>query len=126
MNGIGLKANTNLYQLKFTFTGDVESETFNTQPGASLDPKVYPISEDKSILAVEINIREAENNIYGIRFLDSNGNKVHEKQWRRSNNATWTRIEVPQDMEIIGFHGSHDGNYIKQLGLILWTPNPAA
>lgn len=126
LNGIGLKYNTNLYQIKFRFTGGIESRTFNSQTGATLDPKIYDISVIKNICAVEINVRETENNIYGIRFLDSNGNKVQERQWRRSNNASWTRIEIPPGMEIIGFHGSHDGNYIKQLGLILWIPNPAA
>jgi len=30
------------------------------------------------------------------------------------------KIGVPEGMEIIGFHGSHDGTYIKQLGLVLW------
>lgn len=126
MNGFGYKANTNLYQLKFTFSSDIESKTFNSQTGCSLDPKVHQIPVMKMIGAVEVNIRDAESNIYGIRFIDTNGSKIQERQWRRSSSASWIRIEVPEGMEIIGFHGSHDGNYIKQLGLILWTPNPKA
>lgn len=135
MNGFGYKANTNLYQLKFTFSSDgsdiqsknfTGSKTFNSLTGASLDPKIHSIPVMKMIGAVEVNIRDSESNIYGIRFIDSNGNKVQERQWRRSTSASWVRIEVPQGMEIVGFHGSHDGNYIKQLGLILWSPNPKA
>ena len=51
---------------------------------------------------------------------------MSEKQWRMASDAQWARIEVPQDMDIIGFHGTHDGNYIRQLGLVLWHPNPDA
>lgn len=75
IKGFGYKANTNLYQLKFTFTSGVESRTFNSMEGCSFDCKVHPIP-DKTIRAVEINIRSEESNIYGIRFIDVNGNKL--------------------------------------------------
>jgi len=53
-------------------------------------------------------------NIYGIRFLDDVGSSpILEKQWRQSSQAEWARIEIPEDMEIIGFHGMHDENYIR-------------
>ena len=79
MNGFGFKANTNLYQLKFFFTNDVESKVFNSNEGASLDPVMREIPDFKMIGAVEVNIREAEGNIFGIRFIDISGNKIQER-----------------------------------------------
>ena len=80
----------------------------------------------KSIAAVEVSMRPDESNIYGIRFIDSQDGIIAEKTWRRSHTAEWVRIEVPTGYDIIGFHGSHDGNYIRQFGLVLWRPNPEA
>jgi len=40
--------------------------------------------------------------------------------------TTWKTIEVPPGKEIIGVHGTHDGDYMTNLGLIVWTPNPDA
>ena len=135
LNGIGMRANTNLYQMKMTFTGGVESETFTSLGGVTSEPKIDKINAEKVIVAVEVNIRPEESNIYGIRFLDYNNNRISERLWKRTTDAKWARIETPTGMEIIGFHGSHDGDpesesqsggYIKQLGLVLWTPNPKA
>jgi len=126
LNGIGFKANTNLYQFKMTYTNGAESATFNTQEGATENAKVYPVRSEKTISCVEILHRADQHNIYGIRFLDDRGNKIQERQWRQNSTAKWVKIEVPEGMEVIGFHGSHDGSYIKQLGLVLWEPNPYA
>ena len=67
-----------------------------------------------------------KGNIYGLRFLDSNNNKIAEKQWRMSSEAKWARIEIPSDMSIIGFHCKSDDYYIRQFGLVCWEPNPMA
>ena len=93
---------------------------FNTLDGASLEGTVTAIPIEKKIAAVELYMRPGENNIYGIRFMDYNNMRIQMKQWRKSPDADWVRIQIPDDHEIIGFHGSHDGNYIKQLGLVLW------
>lgn len=127
LNSLGIKANTNLYQMKMAFTGDVESEVINVAEGASLDPKMVPIDSKKTIAAAEVYIRENEegnSNIYGIRLLDEGYMQMHVQIWRRSNKAKWVRIGIPDGMQVIGFHGTHDQNYIKQFGLVLWKPNP--
>ena len=124
LNGFGFKANTNLYQLKFAFTNGYGSQVVNSLQGTSANPKMFDIHPEKEIAAVEILLRDETNNIYGIKMLDRKDRIIQEKQWRRAGNARWVRIIVPQDLEIIGFHGSHDGSYIKQLGLVLWKPNP--
>ena len=112
-----------------TFSNDVESKVINSVEGASLDPQIYPVNTKKKISAVEVNVRQEEgedSNIYGIRFLDEGYLPILDKQWRRSSKAKWVRTEIPEGMEVIGFHGMHDENYIKQLGLVLWTPNTKA
>ena len=129
LSAVGIKANTNLYQLKMEFTGGVHSEVVNVMQGASLDPKMVPIETKKAIAAVEVYVRdneEGDSNIYGLRLLDSGFMQVHVQIWRRSSEAKWVRIAVPDGMKIIGFHGTHDQNYIKQLGMVLWKPNPYA
>lgn len=125
LNGFGFKANTNLYQLKFRFT-EGESETFNSMEGTSPNPSIIDVHPEKEVGSVEILVRTDGDqfNIYGIRFNDLQDRTIQERQWRRSGTARWVKIMVPVGMEIIGFHGSHDGQYIKQLGLILWKPNP--
>ena len=126
LSGFGIKANTNLYQLKFVFTGGVESETINSMEGATVDPKLHQIWPEKPIGSVEILVRNENglSNIFGIRFMDHRDRQIQERQWRRSGTARWVKILVPPESEVIGFHGSHDGSYIKSLGLILWEPNP--
>ena len=126
LSGFGIKANTNLYQLKFVFTGGVESETVNSMDGSTVDPKLHQIWPEKPIGSVEVLVRNenGQSNIFGIRFMDHRDRQIQERQWRRSGTARWVKILVPPEQEVIGFHGSHDGSYIKSLGLILWTPNP--
>ena len=65
-----------MYQLKFVFTSGIESKTVNSMDGAQCDARVHSIIPDKDISAVEVNLRAEESNIYGIRFLDSNNNKI--------------------------------------------------
>ena len=125
LSGFAYKANTNLYQLKFLFTSGVESKVMNTQKDASEEGRVTSINPQKDICTVEVNL-SGKGNIYGLRFLDSNNNKIAEKQWRMSSEAKWARIEIPSDMSIIGFHCKSDDYYIRQFGLVCWEPNPMA
>ena len=130
-NQFGFRATTNLYLLQFFHTNGVKSDKISlvkridpNEPDA--EPNVTDIDQEKDVAAVEINLRPEESNIYGFRLLDEFGGYIFEQHWRRSSKARWVRIDVPKGMEIIGFHGCHDGNYIKQLGLVLWQPNPLA
>ena len=127
LSGFGIKANTNLYQFKMVFTSGYESQTFNSMDGSTVDPKLYEIWPEKPIGSVELLVRteNGQSNIYGIRFMDHRDRQIQERQWRRSGTARWVKILVPPEMEVIGFHGSHDGSYIKSFGLVLWTPNPS-
>ena len=127
VNAFAYKASTCLYQMRLMYTNGVESKPLNAQEAASVEgAKVVEMHPSKSIAAVEVSMRPDESNIYGIRFIDSQDGIIAEKTWRRSHTAEWVRIEVPTGYDIIGFHGSHDGNYIRQFGLVLWRPNPQA
>ena len=78
LSGFGIKANTNLYQLKFVFTGDVESETINSMDGSTVDPKVHQIWPEKPIGSVEVLVRNenGQSNIFGIRFMDHRDHQI--------------------------------------------------
>jgi len=81
LSGFGIKANTNLYQLKFVYTGSYESRTFNSMDGTTDDPKLHQVWPEKPIGSVEVLVRSesGQSNIYGIRFMDHRDRQIQER-----------------------------------------------
>ena len=72
--------------------------------------------------------------IYGLRIVDSAGSKLVDENWNKftslstflDDDNVWRHLKVPLGCEIIGCHGSTDGQYIRSLGWLIWQPNPGA
>lgn len=76
-----------------------------------------------------LNMNETLGNIFGMRLLDDQGEKIMEAIWFTPATdvvTAWKTSVVPAGREVIGVHGTHDGDYMTNLGLIVWRPNPDA
>ena len=93
--------------------------------GAKSRLRKFNLDLTRRIADVYINQGDPAGNIYGFRILDEFGEYIINEQWHSgATQATWKHFKIPHGKEIVGMHGSHDGEYIKSLGLILWKPNP--
>ena len=89
--------------------------------------KKYNIDPKSRIADVYILQGDHTTNIYGFRVLDEFGEYLINEQWHSGAAAAqWKHFKIPSGKEIVGAHGSHDGEYIKSFGLILWKPNTEA
>ncbi len=68
----------------------------------------------------------SNENIYGLRMLNDEGEYLLNENWYESEDSVWKHFHIPDGQEIIGLHGSADDEYIRSLGPILWNPNPNA
>ena len=69
--------------------------------------------------------------IYGLRIVDEAGEALLDKEWNKfhaisssflPNQSEWRHFKIPRGSEIIGCHGSTDGQYIRSFGWVVWTP----
>ena len=124
---------SNLYEIRLGFTGGAKSVGLKTRVAQSqtdtvqsTNLKSYSIDPTKRISDVYICQDAGAGNIYGVRLLDEFGEYLVNANWFESTDAQWKHFKIPAGKEIIGMHGTHDGDYIMSLGLTLWKPNPDA
>lgn len=86
-----------------------------------LDPK-------RPVMCVELLLNKEKNIFYGVRFLDEDRTVIVQKESEDdvTEGSEWERLKVPNNREIIGMHGVHDGIYVRGLGLIVWKPKTPA
>jgi myo-inositol-hexaphosphate 3-phosphohydrolase len=121
---------SNLYEIRLGFTGGAKSVGLKTRSAQATDEstnlKSYTIDPNRRIADVYILQDTSRGNIYGFRLLDEFGEYLVNANWFESDTAQWKHFRIPTGKEIIGMHGTHDGDYIMSLGLTLWKPNPDA
>jgi len=94
---------------------------------------VIEIDPKKTIQDVYILQNQKSGMIYGLRIVDDRGETLVDENWNKfSSISTYLpdsnverHFKVPPGHDIIGCHGSTDGQYIRSLGFIIWQPNPA-
>ena len=120
-----------LYEISFSFTGGVESEVIQANQNGydNLSFRHLEIDQKKPVASVKVKIGDAgkHQGILGIQFDGYDGETLSGVVWTNKDgaNGPWHTLPIPsREHEIIGFHGSHDGQHITSLGLIVWHPNP--
>ena len=132
LTSIEIAVSSNLYEMRLNYTGDVRSEKICTNQTYAKDSsalRTFKMDPKKRIAAMSLNMNEALGNIFGMRIIDDTGAFLMDELWFQPAEGvatSWKQIKIPAGKEIIGVHASHDGDYITNLGLIVWTPNPDA
>ena len=132
LSAVEIAVSSNLYELRFSFTGDIKSEKICTNQTYAKDSsalRTFKIDPKRRIAAMCLNLNEVQGNIFGMQIIDDEGEFLMNEQWftpAEGVATAWKRVEIPEGKEIIGVHATHDGDYITNLGLIVWSPNPDA
>lgn len=122
--------NSELTELRLLFTGGVKSILFRcAAKKRAATSKSIEIDTSKTISDVYINQAEDTGAIFGLRLLDNLGGYLVNEHWQKQSSksgSAWKHFKIPEDKQVIGVHGSHDGESFKNLGLFVWKPNPTA
>ena len=126
LNQVGYKlAKTNSYgisALRFSFTNGVSSESISTEQGNSGNFITIPVDEKRIIRKVCMKVKD-DKCLYGLRFIDNNGNNVLDLSTQ--SEGTWVERVIPEGKELYGIRCSTlslDGkpnDAIHQLGFTL-------
>ena len=85
--------------------------------------------EDFTIRKVGFKVHPHSSCIDAMKLYDETGAVVEEKTFNddAGHGSEWVEHDIPENKEIIGFQCNTDrGHEMLSLGLIVWTPSPAA
>ena len=126
---IGFKTNgMNLSGIQLMFTNGVETPLFEAANAVNKELQTFDIDITKRIKKIGILVSNS-NYIFGIKFIDEKNREILDEWWQMDNdNIKWYYQTIPDGQEIIGLYGNKTISpySIKQLGFVLWKPNPVA
>ena len=110
------------------FTNGVETPLFEAANAASKELQTFDIDTTKRIKKIGMLVSNSHY-IFGIKLIDDKNRDILDEQWQMdSDNIRWYFQTIPEGHEIIGVYGNKSVSpySIKQLGFVLWKPNPVA
>ena len=119
----------NLSGIQLMFTNGVESPIFESDTSRDRELTTIDIDISKSVRKLGLLVSNS-NYIFGIKLLDEKNREIIWEEWNGEvpGHITWKYQKIPEGQEIIGVYGNKTkGGYsIKQLGFVMWKPNPLA